>query len=86
MGKYDPLFCHLKQSSKCLLKWGIISNGVCITANISESHNNENACTLSHILIPIAPEKYFLSKRAMLKILKNSYPDLKDSESTTQAE
>ena len=38
---------RLLPSSPRLLKWGIISNGWCLTANTSESHNSEEGCTLS---------------------------------------
>ena len=38
-------------SSPRLLKWGIISNGWCLTANTLESHNNAEGCTLSDILM-----------------------------------
>lgn len=62
---------RLIPSSPCLLKWGIISNGVCITANISESRNSADGCILSDILTEEAPEKYFLSAAAMRKLLDN---------------
>ncbi len=62
---------HLKPSSPRLLKWGIILNGVCLTANISESPSSEGACTLSDIVMDEAPEKYFLSKAAMQRISGN---------------
>ena len=65
---------RLKPSSPCLLKWGIISNGVCITAPISECRSKGEGCTLSDILIADAPDKYFLSNRAILKLSSNSYP------------
>jgi hypothetical protein len=77
---------RLIPSSPCLLKWGIISNGVCITADISESHSNEEGYTLSDFLNQDVPEKYFLSPSAMQKILSKSSPDRKDSESTNQTE
>lgn len=58
-------------SSLCLLKWGIISNGVCITANISESRSSADGCILSDILTEEVPEKYFLSAAVMRKLLNN---------------
>lgn len=42
---------RLIPSSPRLLKWGIISNGWCLTANTSESPNSEDGCILSDILI-----------------------------------
>ena len=51
---------RLKPSTPRLLKWGIILNGVCITADISESPSSDGACILSDILIPDVPDKYDL--------------------------
>ena len=73
---------HLKPSSPRLLKWGIILNGVCLTANTSESLSSEGACTLSDIVMNEAPEKYFLSPAAMRKILSSLSPDRREREST----
>ena len=77
---------RLLPSSPRLLKWGIISNGWCLTANTSESHNSAEGCTLSDILMLDVPEKYFLSEAAMRKILSSLSPAHKDSESTKQTE
>lgn len=52
---------RLKPSTPRLLKWGIILNGACITADISESPSSDGACIFSDILIPDVPDKYFLS-------------------------
>lgn len=62
---------RLKPSTPRLLKWGIILNGVCITADISESPSSDGACILSDILIPDVPDKYFLSAAAMRRISGN---------------
>ncbi len=62
---------RLKPSTPRLLKWGMISNGVCITAETSESRSSEGGCTLSDILIPDVPDKYFLSAAAMRRISGN---------------
>lgn len=72
-------------SSPRLLNWGMISNGVCITARFSESPSSGAACILSDILETNVPESYFLSTAAMRKISSNSSPDRKDSEFTIQA-
>ena len=77
---------RLLPSSPRLLKWGIISNGWCLTANTSESRNSEEGCTLSDILMEDVPEKYFLSEAAMRKILNSLSPALRDSESMKQTE
>ena len=77
---------HLIPSSPRLLKWGIISNGWCLTANTSESPNSEDGCILSDILIRDVPEKYFLSAAAMRKILSNLSRDRRVKESTKQTE
>ena len=62
---------RLKPSTPRLLKWGIILNGVCITADISESPSSDGACILSDILIPDVLDKYFLSAAAMRRISGN---------------
>ena len=62
---------RLKPSTPHLLKWGIILNGVCITADISESPSSDGACILSDILIPDVPDKYSLSAAAMRRISGN---------------
>ncbi len=69
-----------------LMSWGMISNGVCITARISESRNSEGGCTLSQVLEAEVPERYFLSPAAMRKILNKLSPDRRDKESTRQKE
>ena len=53
----------------------IMSNGLCLTANILESRNQDGGCSLSDILIPDAPEKYFLSLEQMQKLLYRSSMD-----------
>ena len=39
-----------KLSSPLLLNWGMVLNGVCITAPISESRSSEGGCILSQVL------------------------------------
>ena len=53
---------HLKPSTPRLLKWGIVLNGVCLTADITFP-NSENGCTLSDILMTDVPEKYCGDRR-----------------------
>ncbi len=65
---------------------GIVFNMVCLTQRISESHSNESACTLSDILIQDCPEKYFLSEKAVRKLLNNSSQAAKVAESTELTE
>ena len=77
---------HLKPSSPRLLNWGMVLNGVCITAQISESRSSEGGCILSQVLEDEVPERYFLSPAAMRKILKNLSPDRRDSESMIPTE
>ena len=61
-------------------------NGWCLTANILESRNPEGGCSLSAILIPDAPEKYFLSSAQVEKLLYKSSEARKAPVSTTQTE
>lgn len=62
-GKRSPL------SSNRLQNWGILSNGRCLTARVSVSHNTENESTLSDILEEYPDQKYFLSKQQTKKII-----------------
>ena len=73
-------------SSPRLMTWGTAWNGWCLTANILESRNPEGGCSLSAILIPDAPEKYFLSSAQVEKLLYKSSEARKAPVSTTQAE
>ena len=57
------------------MTWALMSNGLCLTANILESLNQDGGCSLSDILIPDAPEKYFLSLEQMQKLLYRSSMD-----------
>ena len=66
---------HLVSSSPRFMTWGIMSSGLCLTANILESLNQDGGCSLSDILIPDAPEKYFLSLEQMQKLLYRSSMD-----------
>ena len=66
---------HLVSSSPRFMTWGIMSNGLCLTANILESLNQDGGCSLSDILIPDAPGKYFLSLEQMQKLLYRSSMD-----------
>ena len=68
------------------MSWGILLNGVCLTARISECHSKEGGYILSDILIADCPEKYFLSPRAMERLLSKLYPEDKDKESTHRKE
>ena len=60
---------RLVSSSPRFMTWGIMSNGLCLTANILESRNQDGGCSLSDILIPDAPEKYYLSEKQMMQFL-----------------
>ena len=73
-------------SSVRFLNWGTMSNGLCLTANILESRSQGGGCSLSAILIPDAPEKYYLSSEMVQKLLYNSSAGRKDTGSMTQKE
>lgn len=64
----------------------IMSNGLCLTQNILEFHNQGNGCSLSAILIPDAPGKYFLSSEMVEKLLYKSLEGRRDTGSTTRKE
>ena len=90
--KMSPVCCrmtqagHLKPSSPRLLNWGMVLNGVCITAQISEFPSKDGDCILSQVLEDEVPEKYFLSPAAMRKILSSSSLDRRDSASMIRPE
>lgn len=60
---------HLKQSSVRWKNWGMMSYGKCLTAKISEFHNQEKDCILSDFIEKNVPDKYYLSRRQILKLL-----------------
>lgn len=63
---------------------GTMSSGLCLTANILESLNQGEGFSLSDILIPDAPGKYYLSSAQVEKLLYKSSEDRKAPASTTQ--
>ena len=77
---------RLVSSSPRFMTWGIMSNGLCLTQNILEFPNQGNGCSLSAILIPDAPEKYFLSSEMVEKLLYKSLEGRRDTGSTTRKE
>ena len=60
---------RLRPSSIRYHSWGTMSNGRCLTARILASLNQDAGCTLSDILIPDAPGKYYLSEKQTQKLL-----------------
>ena len=70
-------------SSPRLMTWGTAWNGWCLTARISVSPRSESGCSLSDILIPDAPEKYFLSSEQTGKLLYKSSEAHRAQESMT---
>ena len=75
-----------RSSSPHWMTWGTMSNGLCLTANVSESRNQDEGCSLSDILIPDAPEKYYLSSAQVEKLLYKSSEGRKAPGSMTRAE
>ena len=73
-------------SSVRFLNWGTMSNGLCLTANVLESRNQDEGCSLSDILIPDAPGKYYLSSAQVEKLLYKSSEGRKAPVSMTQTE
>lgn len=66
-------------SSPRLSNWGILLNGVLLTAQTSVSPKTGSECTLSDILIADCPAKYILSEKAHIQILSSLFPDAKVS-------
>lgn len=52
---------RLKSSSKRWMNWGMMQNGKCVTAQITEFPKTGNGCSLSDILEDHVDRKYFLS-------------------------
>ena len=73
-----------RSSSPHWMTWGTMSNGLCLTANVLESHNQDEGCSLSDILIRDAPGKYYLSSAQVEKLLYKSSEGRKAPASTTQ--
>jgi len=84
-GLKDPHIFSLKTSGDCShmitdirswlslnpwQNWGILSNGRCLTAKISEFHRTGNECLLLDILQKQVPQKYFLSKKAYKRLIR----------------
>lgn len=78
-GRFTPSLVHF-------LNWGIVWNGKCLTARISESRRQERECILSDILMDDVPEKYFLTQEQTRQLLYNSFRAGRGAESTTQQE
>lgn len=68
---------HLKPLSERWMKWGILSNGNCLTANTTESPNPDHVCLLSDILDKEVPRKYYLSKKAIAYLYRRTLENKK---------
>ena len=69
----------LPQSSVSYLDWGICANGNVLTARLTFP-KAESACSLSDILIPDVPEKYFLSREKAEKYFADKEAKIKEEE------
>lgn len=63
---------RLRPSSIRYHSWGTMSNGRCLTARILAFLNPGSGCTLSDILTPDVPERYFLSETQAQRLLSSS--------------
>ena len=59
---------HSKKFLKRFQNWGTVWNGLCITAQISECRSQGGESTLQDVLEQTAPEKYYISERAIKKL------------------
>lgn len=66
---------HSTLSSIQWQTWGTLSNGKCLTADISESRRIERECSLSDILETEVDDKYFLSQQTIQRLI--NYKDTK---------
>ena len=65
---------RLKQSSVHWMNWGMMRAGRYLTAKISEFPNQENECILSDILEANVPDRYYLLRRQVEKLLYKEKP------------
>lgn len=65
----------LQPSSVKYLDWGMCANGSVLTARLTFP-KAESECSLSDILIPDVPEKYYLSKEKAERLFPNSPTEL----------
>ncbi len=65
----------LRSSSAKYLDWGMCANGSVLTARLTFP-KAESGCSLSDILIPDVPEKYYLSKEKAQRLFPNSPTEL----------
>jgi len=73
--KMNPhLFLNLQNGQKQDISWETITplRGVCSTLNTSESLRDADVCLLSQILEVGVPQKYYLSPKACLGILRRA--------------
>ncbi len=77
---------RLRLSSPRFMSWGMVWNGLCLTAQTTGLLNQGEGSILSDILIPDAPEKYFLSPEQTERLLFKSLEGRRDRESTTRQE
>lgn len=77
---------RLRPSSVRFHNWGIMSNGRCLTARISELASQESGCILSDILMEDVPEKYYLSQKQTERLLYKSTQGARGDGSITQTD
>ena len=78
--RFDPKARRLTPSYIRFMNWGIMWNGKCLTARISESLSPEKECILSDILMKDVPEKYYLSPEQTRRLLFKSSQAAKGAE------
>ena len=68
------LFLDVRNGQTQERYWQTVSQspGECLTRNTGEYPNEENASTLSQILMADVPQKYYLSQKACLGILRRA--------------
>ena len=65
----------LRPAEPRMCTWGMAWNGLCFTQPVREEKGVGEGCSLSQILIPDAPERYFLSAKQMEKLLYRAKTD-----------
>ncbi len=63
---------HFKPSLDHWMNWGMMRNGKCLTADVTESPKTEREFSLSEIFEELPPPIYFLSEKRKREIINNT--------------
>ena len=64
--------------------WGIARGGWCLTQTLKPEPGVGEGCSLSEILVPDAPERYYLPEKQVAKLLYRAAPPSSESETDNE--